>query len=120
VTDATVIAQTNRRFTGSATLPARGTIRFINKSTESPHFLVLQHVKEGTTRKQVRQGLESDQQPDWVLPGSAETDVVSHNQRMTMRLHLPAGEYVEMCFFPDPIEGTPHALMGMIRIVHLA
>jgi hypothetical protein len=117
--DATVIAKTNRRFGGDTVLPARGTIEFVNHSTESPHFLILQHVKEGTTRKQVRQGLQSNSQPSWVLPEEAATDVVSLHQKMVLHVHVPAGEYVEMCFFPDPQEGTPHALMGMIRIVHL-
>jgi len=115
----TVIAKTNRRFDGSKVLPAKGRIKFVNRSTESPHFLELQHVKEGTTRKDVRQALNSDQQPDFLLPGELDTDILTTNQKMTFHVNLPPGEYVEMCFFPDPKEGTPHALMGMIRIVHL-
>jgi hypothetical protein len=33
---------------------------------------------------------------------------------------LPAGDYAEMCFFPDLKTGMPHAMMGMVRIVHLS
>jgi hypothetical protein len=118
-TDATVIAKTNRRFAGDSVLPAKGTIKFVNNSTESPHFLELQHVKEGTTRKQVLQSFQSNQPPDFLLKGTADTDVISHNKRMAFHVNLPPGEYVEMCFFPDPEEGLPHAFMGMVHIVHL-
>jgi hypothetical protein len=33
---------------------------------------------------------------------------------------LPAGDYAEVCFFPDLETGMPHAFMGMVRIVHLS
>ncbi|MBV9292649.1 MAG: hypothetical protein JO222_09380 [Frankiales bacterium] len=115
----TVIAKTNRRFAGPKVLPRKGIIGFRNNSTESPHFLILQHIKEGTTKKQIRQGLQSNSQPSWLLPESTETDVVSHGNEIRIHVNLPKGEYVEMCFFPDPQTGMPHALMGMFRIVHL-
>lgn len=117
--DGTVVAQTNRRFSGSSVLPANGTIQFTNHSTESPHFLILQQVKEGTTRKQVIAALQSNSQPSFVLPGEFETDALTTNQSMDFHVSLPAGEYVQMCFFPDPKTGMPHALMGMVRVVHL-
>jgi hypothetical protein len=115
----TVIAKTTRRFGGPKVLPHKGIIGFRNNSTESPHFLELQHVKEGTTKKQVREGLQGNGQPSWLLPESAQADVLSHGNEMRLHVNLPKGEYVELCFFPDPKTGMPHALMGMIRIVHL-
>lgn len=117
--DGFVVAQTNRRFSGSSVLPANGTIRFTNRSTESPHFLVLSHVKEGTTRKQVIAALQSNGQPSFALPGEFDTDALTLGQSMDFHVNLPAGEYVQMCFFPDPQTGMPHAFMGMVRIVHL-
>ena len=119
---ATVIAMTNRRFGGSKTLPAHGIITFTNHSTESPHFLVLQQVKPGTTRKQVLKALESSAPPTIILPGAAETDAISEGQSQTLTLNLPKGTYAELCFFPDPGAGmgTPHAFMGMIDIVTVA
>lgn len=116
--DANVIAQTNRRFGGDTTLPAKGTIHFTNESTESPHFLALQHVKSGTTRKQVIEAFQSNG-PGPFLNGVAGTDALTHGQSMNVHVNLPAGTYAEMCFFPDPKTGMPHALMGMVRIVHL-
>ena len=38
---------------------------------------------------------------------------------MTVTYHLTKGEYVLLCFMPDPKTGMPHAFMGMIGIVHL-
>lgn len=116
---ATVTMKTDRRFGGSRTLPASGTITVVNQSTESPHFLLLQHVKNGTTRKQVARGLRSKHQPGFVLPGVGGTDALGTGKSQTLRYSLPKGEYAEMCFFPDPKTGLPHAFMGMIRIVHL-
>lgn len=117
--DANVVAKTTRRFGGDTTLPAKGTINFTNKSTESPHFLNLQQVKPGTTRKQVIEALQGNGGPPPFLDGVAGTDALTTGQSMNVHVHLPAGTYAEMCFFPDPKTGMPHAFMGMVRIVKL-
>lgn len=119
---ATVTATSAKRFGGAKVLPASGTITFKNKSTNSPHFLFMQHVKEGTTRKQVIKALNSDGPPtgpNFQRSGGVGTDVVSMGQSQTLTYTLPKGEYVEMCFFPDLQTGMPHAMMGMVRVVHL-
>ena len=118
---ATVKATSAKRFAGATTLPAHGTITFKNVSTNSPHFLDLQHVKQGTTRKQVIDFLNSgvQKEPSWGRQGQAGTDVVGEGQSQTLSYKLPKGEYVEWCFFPDLQTGMPHALMGMVRVVHL-
>jgi len=119
--DGRVVAKTNRRFAGDKVLPAKGRIKFVNRSTESPHFLELQHVKKGTTRKEILDYLRSgsNSPPPFGLPEGTATGVVGSHQKMTFHVILPPGTYAELCFFPDPKEGMPHALMGMIRIVHL-
>ena len=117
--DGSVVAKTNKRFGGDSTLPAKGTINFTNDSTESPHFLSLVHVKKGTTRKDVIDSFQSNGPPSFVLPGELDTDFLTSGQSMNVHVHLPAGTYAEMCFFPDPKTGMPHAMMGMVRIVHL-
>lgn len=118
---ATVKALTTRRFGGAKTLPAHGTITFMNDSTESPHFLDLLHVKEGTTKKQVLDAFMSNSKapPPWVRKGQAATDTVGEGNAQTLTYKLPKGQYVEVCFFPDPKTGMPHAFMGMIAMVHL-
>ena len=118
-TDATIVAQTNRRWGGDSVLPANGDVTFQNVSTESPHFLVLNQVKPGTTRKQVIRALQSNSGPGPFLSHEQDSDLISGGQAMVVHLHLPAGTYAEMCFFPDPKTGMPHALMGMVRIVKL-
>ena len=115
---ATVTAQNNDRFGGAATLPASGTITFRNQSTSQLHFLSLQHVKEGTTRAQVLASFSTGNTA-YALGDDANTDVVSPGQAMTLTYHVPKGEYVEVCFFPDLKTGVPHAIMGMVRVVHL-
>jgi hypothetical protein len=111
------------RFRGSATLPASGTIEFTNDATNSPHFLNLLRVKAGTTRKDVVKALQCggpDCAPPPFLRDSVGTDVLDPGKSQTLTYTLPAGDYAEMCFFPDLKTGMPHAMMGMVRIVHLS
>jgi hypothetical protein len=105
------------RFGGSKVLPARGTITVVNHNVTSPHFLVMLHVKKGTTRKQILQGLESPNPPSFALPGGIGTDALSMGQSQTLSYSIPKGSYAQLCFFPDPTTGIPHAFMGMIRLV---
>jgi hypothetical protein len=119
-----ITAKSGERFGGDSTVDAKGTLTFSNVSkgdTESPHFLVLQHVKDGTTRKDVEDFFASGNQgnPPFALPGGAQTDVVSPGLSMTLDTDLPKGEYIELCFFPDLMTGVPHAFMGMIGTVTL-
>ena len=102
-------------------LPAKGTIEFYNKATNSPHFLFLMHVKKGTTRKTMIKALQSGpgQGPNIFRNGSLGTDVIFTGHSQTLTYDLPAGDYAEVCFFPDLKTGMPHAFMGMVRIVHL-
>jgi hypothetical protein len=116
---ATVRTLNTKRFAGSLVLPAKGTITFKNTATNSPHFLLLQHVKAGTTRKQVIQDFSSNGKPKSVLQDGVGTDVLSPGHAQTLSYNLPKGDYAEACFFPDLQTGMPHAFMGMVRIVHL-
>jgi hypothetical protein len=117
-TSATVFMKKNQnRFGGSKVLPAKGTIKVVNHNVNSPHFLVMLHVKKGTTRKQVEEGLQSPNPPSFALPGGIGTDALSMGQSQTLTYSIPKGTYAQLCFFPDPMTGIPHAFMGMIRIV---
>lgn len=114
-----VAATNSDRFRGSRNLPASGTIEFTNKSSKSPHFLFLIHVKNGTSRKDVLKGLQSNKQGPFLNNGIG-TDVVHMGKSQTLTYSLPAGDYAAVCFFPDLNTGMPHAFMGMVRIVHLS
>jgi hypothetical protein len=83
----------------------------------------MQRVAEGTTVDEVLatfQGPETQEPPPWFLPGSLQADVLSPHRSMTVDYDLPPGQYVLVCFMPDPkMHGTPHAFMGMIEMIHL-
>ena len=117
--DAVVVAKTNKRFGGDGTLPAKGVVRFKNISTESPHFMFLQHARKGTTRKEVIASLQQQSKPKWALSGLQGSEFLSTNVAQEVQLNLPAGTYAMMCFFPDPRTGQPHAFMGMVKMVTL-
>lgn len=122
-TDGTVIAKQGPIWAGSSTLPTDGTFLFKNKDRTVPHFVILQQVTEGTTTDQVLAALQSEEQgppPPFFLQAGLETASLNPGKSMTVDYDLPAGQYVVMCFFPDPnMGGMPHALMGMLRMIHL-
>ena len=120
-TDGSIIGKNGPSWGGASQLPAEGRFQFKNKADE-PHFVLLQQVAEGTTTDQVLESLQSESQapPPWALPGGLETGTLSPGRSMTVDYDLPAGQYVVMCFFPDPkMGGMPHALMGMLEMIHL-
>ena len=120
-TDGSLIAKNGPSWGGASQLPHKGRFQFKNKA-DQPHFVVLQQVAEGTTTDQVLEALQSEEgpEPSWILPAGMETGTLSPGRSMTVDYDLPAGQYVVMCFFPDPsMGGMPHALMGMLRMIHL-
>ena len=123
--DGRIIAKPGPAWGGASELPKKGRFLFKNRhSTGEPHFVILQQVAEGTTTDQVMQFLQTDDgsspPPSWVLSGGMETGTLSPGRSLTADYDLPAGQYVVMCFFPDPeMGGMPHALMGMLKMIHL-
>ena len=121
-TDASIIGKNGPAWGGASALPMKGRFQFKNKADE-PHFVALQQVAPGTTTDQVLEFLQSEEgpPPSWVLPASMETGTLSPGRSMTVDYDLPAGQYVVLCFFPDPeMGGMPHALMGMLRMITLS
>jgi hypothetical protein len=96
----------------------QGWMSTTNKAHE-PHFVVLQHVKKGTTKKQVEQALTGSGQPTFILKGATDTGVISPHHSFVWAYHLPQGRYFVTCFWPSRSDGMPHALMGMISLFHL-
>jgi CO dehydrogenase/acetyl-CoA synthase epsilon subunit len=121
--DGRIIGRTGPKWGGSSHLPAKGTFKFKNADRTVPHFVILQQVAEGTTTDQVLEVLQSEEQgppPAFFLPAGLETASISSGRSMTVNYNLPPGQYVVMCFFPDPhMGGMPHALMGMLKMIHL-
>ena len=117
--DATITARNGPAWGGASHLPTKGTLKFKN-ADDQPHFALLQQVQEGTTMEQVMEGVQSEEEPEWLLPAWAQTDTLSPGRQMTMDYELPVGQYVLLCFFPDPkMKGMPHAMMGMVKMIHV-
>lgn len=118
--DARIIAREGPKWGGSSMLPAKGKFLFKNADHTVPHFVILQQVPEGTTTDQVLTFLQTEAGPPPFLEASMETGSLSPGRSMTVNYDLPPGQYVIMCFFPDPkMHGMPHALMGMLKMIHL-
>jgi hypothetical protein len=107
-------------FRSDGNLPAKGWLKATNRA-DQPHFIVLQHVKEGTTRQQVAKFFAKggNGQPSFGLPGSTGLGVISPGQTVAWNVDLPKGEYIMMCFWPDRFTGMPHVAMGMFDLTHL-
>ena len=120
-TDGKITARSGPIWAGSSTLPAKGSFLFRNTDRTVPHFVILQQVAEGTTTDQVLTFLQSEEGPPPPFLGRRAGDGIAQpGKSMTVDYDLPAGQYVIMCFFPDPnMGGMPHALMGMLRMIHL-
>ena len=103
------------------TMPASGW-SLINNVSDQPHFVVMNRIKPGTTRKQVRHYFKSgsQKQPPWALRANTSTGVISPYRAQTFHYDLPAGRYLLMCFWPDDETGMPHAYMGMWHFVTLS
>lgn len=97
---------------------AQGWMSTANTAHE-PHFVVMQHVKKGTTKKQFASLFTGTGPPTFVLKGSTDTGVISPGHTFLWAYHLPKGRYGVTCFWPSKADGMPHALMGMITMTNL-
>ena len=105
---------------GARTLPRSGWTLFRDHA-DQPHFLVIQHVKDSTTAKDIRAYQKSGGQsaPTWAAQGETDAGVISPDTQILFHYHLPAGKYVITCFWPDAKTGMEHFAMGMWKLVTL-
>ena len=107
-------------FDTAGTVPAKGWTRIVNQA-DQPHFVVFQHVKQSTTRAQVKKFFGSGAQgnPKFGLRANTSSGVITPGTSQLLHLHLPAGKYLIACFWPDSMTGMPHAFMGMWKLIEL-
>lgn len=104
--------------------PGSQWVKVVNEG-EQPHEMIVVWSPVALTKEQVMQlvmlpegatpppGMPSEQEFRFV--GGALT--ISAGKTEWVRLDLPAGTNVLLCFIPDRETGMPHAAMGMIEIV---
>ena len=102
-------------------LPRNGWVKMHNNAVE-PHMFVLQHVKQSTTKQDVRDYIASGSQkpPSWGLGDSMDAGVISPGKTQVFSYRMPAGKYLIACFWPSIQTGMPHFAMGMWKLVELS
>ena len=107
--------------TNGLALPHASWLKYHNNAQE-PHFLEIQHVKQSTTKKEVRDYATSGARgrPSWGLPESASVGVISPGTSAVVQYQLPPGKYLLACFWPSKDTGAPHFTMGMFKLVELS
>ena len=107
--------------TNGLALPHDGWMKYHNHALE-PHMFVLNHVKQSTTKQDVRDYVASGSQkpPSWGLGDSTDAGVISPGTAETWHYSLPAGKYLVACFWPSKDNGSPHFYMGMWKLVELS
>ncbi|HEU5044651.1 MAG TPA: hypothetical protein VFT75_11015 [Nocardioidaceae bacterium] len=119
-TSSTIVGTSRERFRAPATIPRRGWTLF-KVTSDEPCYLVMRHVKHGTTRAQAGRFVRSENRslPAWMRRGSAASGVISGGTQTRFHYNLPRGQYLLSCWFPSEKTGMPHATMGMFRMVNL-
>lgn len=82
-------------------------------SGEQPHELVLIKLQDGKTLADAEAWMQAEDGPP---PGdmAGGVMVMGGGQTSFVTMDLEAGNYIAICFIPDPASGQPHFLMGMI------
>ena len=99
----------------------KGWMNTTNRAAE-PHFADVEHVKKGTTRKEVLDFfMNPTGPPTFIAKDGAATDtgVISPGHTFRWKYSLPKGTYFSACFWPSKVDGTPHAFMGMVDVFKL-
>ncbi len=95
-----------------------GWVRFVNRSKEI-HFLSMSGVRPSTTNAQVRRALASPNPPPFLTGPDYTFEVISPNVRIAIKGPFKAGRYLVTCFVPSEVDGMPHAMMGMWKLVDI-
>ena len=103
-------------FTGPDSIaPGMTKIEFVNNG-QQPHHMILARINDGHTLQELHEFMAANPHaaPDFVTFYGA-ANVVSNGGRTGSTVDLPAGEYVAVCFIPDPADGKAHIEKGMMR-----
>jgi hypothetical protein len=96
----------------------KGWMNTTNNALE-PHFVDMEHVKNGTTTQDVLAFFQGGPNVLANDHAAADTGVISPGHTFRWHYHLPKGTYFAACFWPSKADGTPHAFMGMVKVFDL-
>jgi hypothetical protein len=91
------------------------TLGFTNKGTQS-HELSLLKLNAGVSIDDVKNAFLSEAPPSGPPPFSEAGGVgaIAPGTTAYLNAHLAKGNYVAVCFVPDPATGKPHVELGML------
>jgi hypothetical protein len=80
-----------------------------------PHELLVAKLKDGKTIGDVMTFLQSGEQGDapYEFQGGAQGMATGYSN--FVEFDFTPGDYVALCFIPDPATGKPHVALGMVR-----
>jgi hypothetical protein len=81
-----------------------------------PHEMLIAKLKDGKTLTDVMNSLQSGHEHDapYEFVGGAQAMATSYSNFVAF--DLAPGNYVALCFVPDPATGKPHVALGMVRL----
>jgi hypothetical protein len=106
----------NKWVTAGLRTMGNGWLKFTNASKEL-HFVDMLGVKPKTTLAQVNKAFQSNKPPKIFTGNDYTYEVVSPGVSVAIKGPIKPGRYLLTCFVPSEIDGTPHAFMGMLKLV---
>ncbi len=118
-------------------MPSHGTIELINWAYDVPetvrsgdvlkvvntgrqvHEIGMASLSDGATRGDVIAHLTGEAPADAAAPFTDLSGVglLSPRERQTLPIEMRPGRYVLVCYIPDPDDGGPHFMKGMITVI---
>jgi hypothetical protein len=82
---------------------------------EQPHELAVGKLKPGKTVADVITFVQNEQQGEAPFEFMGGAQVMATGYSNFVEFDFELGDYVALCFYPDPATGLPHILLGMVR-----
>lgn len=100
------------------TLQSGDVYTVVNNGTQV-HEIGMAALADGATRDDVLAFLTGEAPADAPPPFTDLSGVgwLSPGESQTLPIDVPPGRYVFVCYIPDPDDGTPHFMKGMISVV---
>ena len=107
------VAMTDFAFPGADRWRAGARVLAVRNDGRQDHQLRLARLRDGTT---LREWVASEGETGTDVAGMAR---LGAGRTAYLPVALPAGEYVAYCLIPDARTRQPHAMLGMVRALHV-